>query len=136
MCLLNYYIFLWTDILAIKSMECVVSSVFFVMLWYGKLFSVRSNWKTEMSAKNRRKRRSNLEAYSDILFPSHLNIFSVKFSRFRRGFKQFFRCCPFIHLGPETLTRREVLTSRYSCSGSPDHHRIIRNGKSTQYMIH
>lgn len=48
--------------------------------------------------------------------------------RFRRGFKQFFRWCPFIHLPHEPLTRREVLTSRYSCGGSPDH-RIVRNGK-------
>lgn len=51
--------------------------------------------------------------------------------RFRRGFKQFFRCCPFVHVGPEVLTRREAVTSRYSCTGSPDHHRIVRNGKST-----
>jgi hypothetical protein len=57
------------------------------------------------------------------------------FHRFRRGFKQFFRCCPFIHVGPEVLTRREVVTSRYSCSGSPDHHRIVRNGKSTKTFI-
>lgn len=57
--------------------------------------------------------------------------FSLLFVRFRRGFKQFFRCCPFVHVGPEVLTRREVVTSRYSCSGSPDHHRIVRNGKST-----
>lgn len=56
-------------------------------------------------------------------------------SRFRRGFKQFFRCCPFVHVGPEVLTRREVVTSRYSCSGSPDHHRIIRNGKSTNEKV-
>lgn len=55
--------------------------------------------------------------------------------RFRRGFKQFFRCCPFVHVGPEVLTRREVVTSRYSCSGSPDHHRIIRNGKSTNKKV-
>lgn len=55
--------------------------------------------------------------------------------RFRRGFKQFFRCCPFVHVGPEVLTRREVLTSRYSCSGSPDHHRIVRNGKSTSAKV-
>ena len=52
-----------------------------------------------------------------------------EYYRFRRGFKQFFRWCPFVHLTPETLTRREVVTSRYSCSGSPDHHRIVRNGK-------
>lgn len=55
--------------------------------------------------------------------------------RFRRGFKQFFRCCPFVHVGPEVLTRREVLTSRYSCTGSPDHHRIVRNGKSTKFQF-
>ncbi|XP_077288482.1 tachykinin-like peptides receptor 99D [Arctopsyche grandis] len=52
-------------------------------------------------------------------------------SRFRRGFKQFFSWCPCVEVGPETLTRREVLTSRYSCSGSPDHHRIIRNDAET-----
>ncbi|XP_054262659.1 tachykinin-like peptides receptor 99D [Macrosteles quadrilineatus] len=50
--------------------------------------------------------------------------------RFRRGFKQFFSCCPFIHLTPDGLTRREAVTSRYnSCSGSPEaHYRIVRNG--------
>nr|BAO01074.1 neuropeptide GPCR A24 [Nilaparvata lugens] len=50
--------------------------------------------------------------------------------RFRRGFKQFFSCCPFVHLTPDKLlTRREAVTSRYnSCSGSPDaHYRIVRN---------
>lgn len=60
------------------------------------------------------------------------NVMSCRHFRFRRGFKQFFRCCPFVHVGPEVLTRREVVTSRYSCTGSPDHHRIVRNGKSTQ----
>lgn len=59
------------------------------------------------------------------------NVMSCHHFRFRRGFKQFFRCCPFVHVGPEVLTRREVVTSRYSCTGSPDHHRIVRNGKST-----
>jgi tachykinin-like receptor len=50
-------------------------------------------------------------------------------SRFRRGFKQVFSCCPFVRLEPETLSRREVVTSRYSCSGSPEAQcRIIRNG--------
>ncbi|CAH1379658.1 hypothetical protein MTP99_003464 [Tenebrio molitor] len=50
-------------------------------------------------------------------------------ARFRRGFKQFFSCLPFIHVSPGALTRREVLTSRRrSYSGSPDHNRIIRNG--------
>ncbi|XP_031332509.1 tachykinin-like peptides receptor 99D [Photinus pyralis] len=50
-------------------------------------------------------------------------------ARFRRGFKQFFSWLPFVHVGPGTLTRREVVTSgRRSYSGSPDHHRIIRNG--------
>lgn len=53
---------------------------------------------------------------------------NIHHNRFRRGFKQFFFWCPFIHIPHETLTRREVVTSRYSCSGSPDH-RIIRNGK-------
>lgn len=57
-----------------------------------------------------------------------INIYYDNIFRFRRGFKQFFSCCPCVEVGPETLTRREVLTSRYSCSGSPDHHRIIRNG--------
>ncbi|XP_044743977.1 tachykinin-like peptides receptor 99D, partial [Chrysoperla carnea] len=48
-------------------------------------------------------------------------------SRFRRGFKQFFAWCPYVHISPEALTRREVVTSRYSSSGSPNHHRMIRN---------
>ncbi|XP_026477722.1 tachykinin-like peptides receptor 99D [Ctenocephalides felis] len=56
-------------------------------------------------------------------------------SRFRRGFKQFFSCCPFVHVSPEALTRREVVTSRYSCSGSPDRHRIVRNG-SVRIPLH
>ncbi|XP_055848490.1 tachykinin-like peptides receptor 99D [Episyrphus balteatus] len=55
-------------------------------------------------------------------------------SRFRRGFKQFFRWCPFVHLGAETLQRREALTSRYSCSGSPDHHRIMRNDTERSFL--
>ncbi|XP_023036096.1 tachykinin-like peptides receptor 99D isoform X1 [Drosophila willistoni] len=48
-------------------------------------------------------------------------------SRFRYGFKMVFRWCPFVRLGAESLSRRENLTSRYSCSGSPDHNRIKRN---------
>ncbi|XP_001652376.3 tachykinin-like peptides receptor 99D [Aedes aegypti] len=48
-------------------------------------------------------------------------------SRFRRGFQQFFRWCPFIRISPDVLTRRGAVNSRYSCSGSPDHHRIVRN---------
>ncbi|CAD7084718.1 unnamed protein product [Hermetia illucens] len=55
-------------------------------------------------------------------------------SRFRRGFKQFFCWCPFVKLTPETLQRREVLTSRYSCSGSPDHHRIVRNDTERSFL--
>jgi len=50
--------------------------------------------------------------------------------RFRYGFKMVFRWCPFVHVGAESLNRRDNLTSRYSCSGSPDHNRIKRNGKS------
>ncbi|ALC47771.1 Takr99D [Drosophila busckii] len=46
-------------------------------------------------------------------------------SRFRYGFKMVFRWCPFVHV--ETLNRRDNMTSRYSCSGSPDHNRIKRN---------
>ncbi|XP_050312828.1 tachykinin-like peptides receptor 99D isoform X2 [Anthonomus grandis grandis] len=50
-------------------------------------------------------------------------------ARFRRGFKQFFSCLPFVHVSPVPLTRREVLTSkRKSYSGSPDRNRIVRNG--------
>ncbi|XP_030558758.1 tachykinin-like peptides receptor 99D [Drosophila novamexicana] len=48
-------------------------------------------------------------------------------SRFRYGFKMVFRWCPFVNVGAESLNRRENLTSRYSCSGSPDHNRIKRN---------
>ncbi|XP_055377131.1 tachykinin-like peptides receptor 99D isoform X2 [Condylostylus longicornis] len=55
-------------------------------------------------------------------------------SRFRRGFKQFFRWCPYVHLTPDRLQRREVLTSRYSCSGSPDHNRIIRNDTERSFL--
>lgn len=54
-------------------------------------------------------------------------------SRFRRGFQQFFRWCPFIRISPDVLTRRGAVNSRYSCSGSPDHHRIVRNGTFTPY---
>ncbi|XP_059616176.1 tachykinin-like peptides receptor 99D [Phlebotomus argentipes] len=54
-------------------------------------------------------------------------------SRFRRGFKQFFRWCPFVQLTPETLTRREVVT-KYSCAGSPEHHRIIRNDTERSFL--
>lgn len=43
-----------------------------------------------------------------------------------------FRWCPFVNVGAESLSRRENLTSRYSCSGSPDHNRIKRNGKSNE----
>ncbi|XP_017769026.1 PREDICTED: tachykinin-like peptides receptor 99D isoform X2 [Nicrophorus vespilloides] len=49
-------------------------------------------------------------------------------ARFRRGFKQFFSCLPYVNVSPGALTRREVFTSRRrSCVGSPDHNRIIRN---------
>lgn len=51
----------------------------------------------------------------------------IIFYRFRQGFKRFFRCCPFVEVKQEMLSRREAVTSRYSCSGSPDH-RIVRNG--------
>lgn len=47
-----------------------------------------------------------------------------------------FRWCPFVNVGAESLSRRENLTSRYSCSGSPDHNRIKRNGKSIQRQLH
>ncbi|XP_070502684.1 tachykinin-like peptides receptor 99D isoform X2 [Chironomus tepperi] len=60
-------------------------------------------------------------------------IYCIYSDRFRRGFKQFFRWCPFIHVGPEVLTRREVV-SRYSCSGSPDHHRIVRNDTERSFL--
>lgn len=55
--------------------------------------------------------------------------------RFRRGFKQFFSWCPCVEVGPETLIRRDVVTSRYSCSGSPDHNRVIRNGYKNLFEI-
>lgn len=50
-------------------------------------------------------------------------------SRFRRGFQQFFIWCPFVRPSPDFsgLRRAGAVTSRYSCSASPDHHRIIRN---------
>ncbi|XP_011303020.1 tachykinin-like peptides receptor 99D isoform X1 [Fopius arisanus] len=54
-------------------------------------------------------------------------------SRFRRGFAQFFSWCPLVSVSPEPgLSRSEAVTSRYSCTGSPDGHmRIGRNGTST-----
>ncbi|KAH8384097.1 hypothetical protein KR009_012113, partial [Drosophila setifemur] len=48
-------------------------------------------------------------------------------SRFRYGFKMVFRWCLFVRVGTEPFSRRDNLTSRYSCSGSPDHNRIKRN---------
>jgi len=48
---------------------------------------------------------------------------------FRYGFKMVFRWCLFVRVGTEPFSRRENLTSRYSCSGSPDHNRIKRNGE-------
>lgn len=54
---------------------------------------------------------------------------SIFFSRFRQGFKQFFSFVPCINVRTNSLIRREVVTSRYSYSGSPDaHYRIVRNG--------
>ncbi|XP_036323655.1 tachykinin-like peptides receptor 99D [Rhagoletis pomonella] len=55
-------------------------------------------------------------------------------SRFRYGFKLFFRWCPFVHIGAETLNRRDNMTSRYSCSGSPDHNRIKRNDTQRSFL--
>ncbi|XP_046611343.1 tachykinin-like peptides receptor 99D [Neodiprion virginianus] len=51
-------------------------------------------------------------------------------SRFRRGFAQFFSWCPWVRITPEpNLSRSEAVTSRYSCTGSPDGNaRISRNG--------
>ncbi|XP_015590424.1 tachykinin-like peptides receptor 99D [Cephus cinctus] len=51
-------------------------------------------------------------------------------SRFRRGFAQFFSWCPWVRVAPEpSLSRSEAVTSRYSCTGSPESHaRISRNG--------
>ncbi|KOX74516.1 Tachykinin-like peptides receptor 99D [Melipona quadrifasciata] len=53
-------------------------------------------------------------------------------SRFRRGFAHFFSWCPMVHVPVEsTLSRSEALTSRYSCTGSPQTNiRISRNGTS------
>ncbi|XP_050101057.1 tachykinin-like peptides receptor 99D isoform X1 [Anopheles aquasalis] len=56
-------------------------------------------------------------------------------SRFRRGFQQFFRCCPFVHVMPDSQTsHRRIGTSRYSCSGSPDHLRIVRNDTERSFL--
>lgn len=53
--------------------------------------------------------------------------------RFRRGFAQFFFWCPWVRITTEpSLSRSEAVTSRYSCTGSPDMHtRISRNGTSS-----
>lgn len=50
--------------------------------------------------------------------------------RFRRGFAQFFFWCPWVRVTAEpSLSRSEAVTSRYSCTGSPDMNtRISRNG--------
>ncbi|XP_053975397.1 tachykinin-like peptides receptor 99D isoform X2 [Hylaeus volcanicus] len=49
-------------------------------------------------------------------------------SRFRRGFAHFFSWCPWIRIPMEpALSRSEAVTSRYSCSGSPQT-RMSRNG--------
>ncbi|OAD56780.1 Tachykinin-like peptides receptor 99D [Eufriesea mexicana] len=52
---------------------------------------------------------------------------------FRRGFARFFSWCPMVHVPPEpSLSRSEALTSRYSCTGSPQSNtRISRNGTSS-----
>ncbi|XP_028899835.2 tachykinin-like peptides receptor 99D isoform X2 [Zeugodacus cucurbitae] len=55
-------------------------------------------------------------------------------SRFRYGFKRFFRWCPFVKVGAESLNRRDNMTSRYSCSGSPDHNRIKRNDTQRSFL--
>ncbi|XP_020300125.1 tachykinin-like peptides receptor 99D isoform X3 [Pseudomyrmex gracilis] len=54
-------------------------------------------------------------------------------TRFRRGFAQVFSWCPWVRVTTEpSLSRSEAVTSRYSCTGSPDMHaRISRNGTST-----
>ncbi|XP_058055657.1 tachykinin-like peptides receptor 99D [Anopheles bellator] len=56
-------------------------------------------------------------------------------SRFRRGFQQFFRCCPFVRVMPDNpSSHRRIGTSRYSCSGSPDHLRIVRNDTERSFL--
>uniref|UniRef100_A0A2Y9D3Q2 G-protein coupled receptors family 1 profile domain-containing protein n=1 Tax=Anopheles quadriannulatus TaxID=34691 RepID=A0A2Y9D3Q2_ANOQN len=55
--------------------------------------------------------------------------------RFRRGFQQFFRCCPFVRVTPDSASsHRRTGTSRYSCSGSPDHLRIVRNDTERSFL--
>ncbi|KAJ1529634.1 hypothetical protein ONE63_006398 [Megalurothrips usitatus] len=52
-------------------------------------------------------------------------------SRFRRGFQAFFWWCPCVRQPQAALSRSQAVTSRYSVSGSPDHHtRIVRNGST------
>ncbi|XP_078053409.1 tachykinin-like peptides receptor 99D isoform X1 [Augochlora pura] len=55
-------------------------------------------------------------------------------SRFRRGFAHFFSWCPWIRVPLEpALSRSEAVTSRYSCTGSPQTNtRISRNGTSSR----
>lgn len=61
--------------------------------------------------------------------------------RFRRGFQQVFRWCPFVHYSEvETTTtymmhtQRERETTRYSVTGSPELQltRVSRNGLSVE----
>ncbi|KAK6645153.1 Tachykinin-like peptides receptor 99D [Polyplax serrata] len=50
-------------------------------------------------------------------------------SRFRRGFKEIFRWCPGVEVGPGLLSRRDPVTAKFSVSGSPEAAcRILRNG--------
>ncbi|KAK0081297.1 hypothetical protein PV326_007737 [Microctonus aethiopoides] len=64
---------------------------------------------------------------------THLKYTEQIYCKFRRGFAQFFAWCPWVNVEPEpALSRSEAVTSRYSCTGSPDGHtRISRNGTST-----
>lgn len=59
--------------------------------------------------------------------------FVDNYRRFRRGFAQFFSWCPWVRVSTEpSLSRSEAVTSRYSCTGSPNMHtRISRNGTSS-----
>ncbi|XP_011700827.1 PREDICTED: tachykinin-like peptides receptor 99D [Wasmannia auropunctata] len=59
-------------------------------------------------------------------------------TKFRRGFAQFFFWCPWVRVTAEpSLSRSEAVTSRYSCTGSPDmHNRISRNGTCTCLTEH
>lgn len=75
---------------------------------------------------------------------NYLQYGRVRFYRFRRGFQQVFRWCPFVHYSEVEATtnymmhtQREPETTRYSVTGSPELQltRVSRNGLSVKSIF-